>query len=111
VSDQSPPDPAAPASDNFVTMLAKMDTALSAHPWWKRRCDGTPLANDLPVRAAEVAMTALSAALAERDAEIERLRKAFLEVIRVGNHCTECICVEAGNCVCLKEYEEALNAR
>lgn len=39
---------------SFQDVLSKMETAMKAHPFWKR-CEGTPLANDLPVIAANIA--------------------------------------------------------
>ena len=36
----------------FIEALADMQRVMSDHSWWKRRCDHTPLANDLPVRGA-----------------------------------------------------------
>lgn len=39
---------------DFPTALHLMRARMEAHPWWKRRCVGTPLENDLPVLAAEL---------------------------------------------------------
>lgn len=44
---------------NFQTMLKVITDAMESHPWWDR-VEGTPLANDLPVRAAVAAMKAIS---------------------------------------------------
>ena len=48
----------APKSPDFTTMLKAITSAMETHPWW-HRVDGTPLANDLPVRAAVAAMKLL----------------------------------------------------
>ena len=45
----SPPAGSAP---DFTKVLQRMQHIMKAHPWWKKRIDGTPLATDLPVRAA-----------------------------------------------------------
>lgn len=39
---------------DFPATLAAMRSVMAAHPWWKRRCVGTPLENDLPTLAAEL---------------------------------------------------------
>ena len=44
---------------NFQTMLKVITESMESHPWWSR-LEGTPLANDLPVRAAVAAMKAIS---------------------------------------------------
>ena len=48
----------APKSPDFTTMLKAITSAMETHPWW-HRIEGTPLANDLPVRAAVAAMKML----------------------------------------------------
>ena len=42
-----------PVTD-YTTALGLMRAVMAAHPWWKRRCVGTPLENDLPALAAEI---------------------------------------------------------
>ena len=44
---------------NFQTMLKVITEAMESHPWWNR-VEGTPLANDLPIRATVSAMKAIS---------------------------------------------------
>jgi len=44
--------PSACSAPDFTEVLKRMKHIMQAHPWWKKRIDGTPLANDLPVRAA-----------------------------------------------------------
>jgi hypothetical protein len=39
--------------------LERMVVELSSHPWWDRMVKGTPLENDIPVRAAMVAQKML----------------------------------------------------
>jgi hypothetical protein len=46
----------------FHEALAKMREVMEAHPFW-HKARGTPLENDLPVRAAEVALGMMEAAL------------------------------------------------
>lgn len=36
---------------SWTDVYKRMSHMLSAHPWWKKRCEGTPLENDLIVRA------------------------------------------------------------
>ena len=38
---------------DWTEVLKIMTEAMQSHPWWKRRVEGTPLENDLPVRAAK----------------------------------------------------------
>lgn len=44
-----------PKAPDFPAMLMAITDTMAAHPWW-RSVEGTPLANDLPVRAAVAAM-------------------------------------------------------
>jgi hypothetical protein len=46
----------------FAAALAMMKSALKSHSWWRKRCDGTPLDNDIPVIAAEILYTEVNAA-------------------------------------------------
>ena len=39
---------------NWTTVLQKITKAMETHEWWGRRIVGTPLENDLPVRATKV---------------------------------------------------------
>lgn len=48
-----------PAPAGFVEALRDMRAAMVAHPWW-RKVQGTPAENDLPVRAASLAMNWLN---------------------------------------------------
>ena len=43
-----------PKTPDWTETLARMVETMSSHPDW-RKCMGTPLGNDLPVRAAKVA--------------------------------------------------------
>ena len=38
----------------YPDALQLMRDVMVNHPWWKRRCVGTPLENDLPALAAEI---------------------------------------------------------
>ena len=40
----------------FHAMLKDMNEAMKEHPWWSKVVEGTPLENDIPVRAAIVAL-------------------------------------------------------
>ncbi len=42
--------------DDFTAMLKAMTETMREHPFWDRLVVGTPLENDLPVRAAIVAL-------------------------------------------------------
>ena len=39
----------------YAEVLKAMTEEMRAHPWWRKQVEGTPLENDLPVRAANVA--------------------------------------------------------
>lgn len=43
-------------TDEFTDMLKAMTDAMREHPFWDRCVAGTPLENDLPVRATIVAL-------------------------------------------------------
>ena len=59
----------------FVEALADMQRAMEEHSWWKLRVDGTPLANDLPVRAATLMIEKLREASGSRKSFICRARR------------------------------------
>ena len=44
--------PSACSEPDYTAIWKRMKHMMEAHPWWRKRIDGTPLATDLPVRAA-----------------------------------------------------------
>ena len=62
-------------AERFDVILRHMQEACETHSWWKKRMDGTPLANDIPVRCAEVASKMLTTLRAKVQAG-ERLAEA-----------------------------------
>lgn len=57
----------------YPKMLKEIQGHCETHPWWRRKCEGTPLENDLPVRAANLA----SIWTRQAHAEIEKLRRVL----------------------------------
>lgn len=53
------PSPQPAPETDFPTVLKQMKERMWLHPWWQNRCEGTPLENDLPVLATELACTLL----------------------------------------------------